>query len=137
MVEASTLRPGDVDSLADAVAYSPDMTFRERERLLDEVCRTGPAARVPGTAAQRLEGPGGGPVLVRDVLIELVRLARQGLNNQGAPAEEAESLDLLDRRLGGEGGCPAYRLAADWDGSIGRDPRKLVEALAQASLEVA
>ncbi len=114
-----------------------DMTFRERERLLDGVCRLGPAARIPGAAAQGLEGSGGGPVLVRDVLIELVRLARQGLNNQGAPAEEAESLDLLDRRLGGEGGCPAYRLAADWEGSFVRDPRRLVEALAQASLEVA
>jgi glutamate--cysteine ligase len=114
-----------------------DMTFRDRERLLDEVCRQGPAARVPGGAAARLEGSGGGPVLVRDVLIELVRLARQGLNNQGAPAEEAEYLDLLDRRLGGEGGCPAARLAADWEGTLGRDPRRLVEALAQASVGVA
>jgi glutamate--cysteine ligase len=99
-----------------------DMTFKERNALLEEVCRKGPAAHLPGNRAPRGEGAPGGPALVRDILIELVRLARQGLNNQGAP-EEAAFLDLLDRRLGGEGGCPAHRLAA--------------EALSQASLTVA
>jgi hypothetical protein len=72
----------------------------------------------------------------RDLLIDLVRLARQGLNNQGAP-EESEYLTLLDRRLGGEGGCPAARLAADWEGTMGRNPVKLVEALSQPQVEVA
>ena len=71
----------------------------------------------------------------RDLLIELVRLARQGLNNQGCP-EESEHLALLDRRLGGEGGCPAARLAADWEGPMGRNPLKLVEALSQTQVEV-
>ena len=72
----------------------------------------------------------------RDLLIDLVRLARQGLNNQGYP-EESEHLALLDRRLGGEGGCPAARLAMDWEGPMGRNPLKLVEALSQNQVEVA
>src|SRR3989449_1073217 len=111
-----------------------DMTFKERERLLDDVCRSGPAARVPAQGPGR--GEGAGAVPVRGLLIELVRLARQGLNNQGSP-EESEYLALLDRRLGGEGGCPAARLAADWEGPMSRNPLKLVEALAQTQVEVA
>ncbi len=111
-----------------------DMTFKERVGLLDDVCRFGPAARI-SIAARGTRGEAGarGPVLVRDLLIELVRLARQGLNNQGAP-EEASFLDLLDRRLGGEGGCPAHRLAADWEGPLGRDPVRLIEATSQLAL---
>lgn len=105
-----------------------DMSFKDRERLLDEVCRRGPAARVV-LQGGRHEAPGKGGVIVRDLLLEIVRLARQGLNNQGAPVEEAY-LDLLDRRLGGEGGCPGFRLAADWTGAFKQDPRRLVEALA-------
>jgi glutamate--cysteine ligase len=111
-----------------------DMTFKERERLLDEVCRLGPAARAPASPQGR--GESNGSVPVRHVLMELVRLARQGLNNQGCP-EESEYLALLDRRLGGEGGCPAARLVADWEGPMGRNPLKLVEALSQAQVEVA
>jgi glutamate--cysteine ligase len=104
-----------------------DLSFRDRERLLDDACRLGPAARLPRSAGggDGAEGP-----RVRNLLIDLVRLARQGLNNQGCPAEETH-LDLLDRRLGGEGGCPAYRLAADWTGPMAQDPRRLVEALSQ------
>ncbi len=104
-----------------------DLSFRDRERLLDDACRLGPAARLPRPAGggEAGEGP-----RARDLLIDLVRLARQGLNNQGCPAEESH-LDILDRRLGGEGGCPAYRLAADWTGPMGQDPRRLVEALSQ------
>jgi glutamate--cysteine ligase len=105
------------------------MTFRERNALLDEVCRLGPQAKVPGA-----KGGQGGTLRARDLLLELVRLARQGLNNQGVP-EEASFLDLLDRRLGGEGGCPAARLAADWEGAMQKDPRRLVEALGQVSLQ--
>ena len=111
-----------------------DMTFKERERLLDDVCRSGPAARVPAQGPGR--GEGAGAVPVRGLLIELVRLARQGLNNQGSP-EESEYLALLDRRLGGEGGCPAARLAADWEGPMSRNPLKVVEALSQTQVEVA
>ncbi len=111
-----------------------DMTFKERERLLDDVCRSGPAARVPAQGPGR--GEGAGAVPVRGLLIELVRLARQGLNNQGSP-EESEYLALLERRLGGEGGCPAARLAADWEGPMSRNPLKVVEALSQTQVEVA
>ncbi|SRR6266571_1250146 len=112
-----------------------DMTFKERVALLDDVCRFGPAARLAPRPPRGDAGPRE-PGLVRDLLIELVRLARQGLNNQGVP-EEAGFLDLLDRRLGGEGGCPAHRLAADWEGPMARDPRKLIEATSQLALSVA
>ncbi|MFQ5878033.1 MAG: glutamate--cysteine ligase [Acidobacteriota bacterium] len=104
-----------------------EMSFRQRDRLLARVCREGPAARIP--RARRGERSRDRPVLVRDLLIELVRLAREGLNNQGSP-EEGSHLDLLDRRLGGEGGCPAHGLASEWEGPLGRDPRRLVAALA-------
>jgi glutamate--cysteine ligase len=113
-----------------------DLTFKDRERLLDEVCRAGPAARIPAPGTGRGDASSRKPVPVRDLLIDIVRLARQGLNNQGCP-EESDHLDLLDRRLGGEGGCPAARLAADWEGPLGRNPVKLVEALSQSALEVA
>jgi glutamate--cysteine ligase len=114
-----------------------DMSFKERDQLLADVCRLGPSARLPGEGPARGEGGPREPVLVRDLLLDLVRLARQGLNNQGAPADEADYLDLLDRRLGGEGGCPASRLVADWEGPLQRDPRRLVEALSQTALLVA
>jgi len=105
-----------------------DMTFKERQRLLEEVSRQGPATRV-ASAGSRMDGTSTRLFLVRDLLIDLVRLARQGLNNQGASADELAYLDVLDRRLGGEGGCPAARLAADWEGPLRRDPRALVDSL--------
>jgi glutamate--cysteine ligase len=104
-----------------------DMAFKDRVHLLEEAARVGPAARLPPGSGERA------PSLVRDLLIELVRLARQGLNNQGAP-EEATCLDLLDRRLGGEGGCPAARLVAEWEGTMGRDPSKLIDSSSRLSL---
>ncbi len=110
-----------------------DLTFKERVALLEDVCRHGPAARLPEGRSGRAESAGHAPSLVRDLLIEMVRLARQGLNNQGVP-EEAAFLDLLDRRLGGEGGCPAYRLTAEWEGAMGRDAGKLIEATSQLAL---
>jgi len=110
-----------------------DMTFRERNHLLDEVCRLGPRAHLPAEEDSAGKSARGRP-LARDVLVDLVRLARQGLNNQGVP-EEAAFLDLLDRRLGGEGGCPAYKLAAEWEGSLGRDPGRLVELLSRITLD--
>ena len=112
-----------------------DMPFRERNRLLDEVCRLGPAARLSRPRRTRNEGPPEGPTLVRDLLTELVRIAGQGLNNQGAP-EETAYLDLLDRRLG-EGGCPALRLAADWEGAMRRDVPSLIEVLSRIHLDSA
>jgi glutamate--cysteine ligase len=111
-----------------------DLAFKDRERLLDDACRVGPAARLAASGSGRGDAAPRGTVVARDLLIEIVRLARQGLNNQGCP-EESEYLDLLDRRLGGEGGCPAARLAADWEGSLGRNPVKLVEALGQPAFE--
>jgi len=107
-----------------------EMSFREREALLDAAIRLGPLAPVPGGRTSRT----GSPLLARDLLIDLVRLARQGLNNQGAP-DEAAHLDRLDRRLGGEGGCPAYRLAAAWEGDLQRDPRKLITYLTRAGAD--
>lgn len=114
-----------------AWALVRDMTFRDRERLLDDICKQGPAARIPAGGAKG-DAPARG-VLVRDLLLDLVRIARQGLNNQGCPEEQAY-LDLLDRRLGGEGGCPAFRLAADWAGALQQDPRRLVEIHSQTAI---
>ena len=108
------------------------LSFRQRDDLLERVAREGPAARFPGSAA-RGDRSAKAPARVRDLLIELVRLARQGLNNQGAP-EEGAWLDRLERRLGSEGGCPAYQLAAAWDGPFERDPRRLVERLSHSDL---
>jgi len=113
-----------------------DLAFKDRVALLDEVCRHGPAARLPEARGSRGDGAGRAPSLVRDLLIEMVRLARQGLNNQAVP-EEAAFLDLLDRRLGGEGGCPAHRLMVDWEGAMGRDPGRLIEAASQLTLTTA
>ena len=86
---------------------------------------------MPG--ARWADGSRAQPVLVRDVLVEVVRLARQGLNNQGAPAEAAY-LDTLDLRLGGDGGCPARRLLHAWDGEMQRDPARLVDHLSRNTL---
>jgi glutamate--cysteine ligase len=110
-----------------------DMSVRERNHLLDDVCKAGPAARLPIGESRDDDGARTG-ALVRDVLTDLVRLARQGLNNQGVP-EEAAFLDPLDRRLGGEGGCPAHRLAREWDGPMKKDPRLLVESLSRTGLD--
>jgi glutamate--cysteine ligase len=108
-----------------------EMTMKERNALLDEICRRGPEARMPG---ERWTGGSiSQPVLVRDVLVEVVRLARMGLNNQGTPAEAAY-LDTLDLRLGGDGGCPARRLLRAWDGEMQRDPARLVEHLSRNTL---
>jgi glutamate--cysteine ligase len=102
-----------------------DMTFEERDDLLERVCREGPAARIPHRAGGRRRS---GAPTVRDLLVELVRQARLGLERQGA-AGEAELLDPLARLLDVEGACPAHRLARDSDGPLRHDPRKLVDAL--------
>jgi glutamate--cysteine ligase len=108
-----------------------ELTMKERNALLDEICRRGPDARMPGE--RWAGGARSQPALVRDVLVEVVRLARLGLNNQGTPAEAAY-LDTLDLRLGGEGGCPARRLLRAWDEEMQRDPARLVEHLSRNTL---
>ena len=70
---------------------------------------------------------------MRAVLGELLRLGRQGLRSQGAPAE-AVWIDLLERRLADGGGCPARRLLDDWGGGLGRDPERLVGELGRNTL---
>ena len=110
-----------------------DMTFRGREKLLDEIGRKGPAARMPSGWPSFLGGTGHRRGQVVEALTELVRLARQGLNNQGVP-EEGAMLDRLDELIAEGGGCPAHRLAIDWDGPKGGDRRRLVESLSRNTL---
>jgi glutamate--cysteine ligase len=109
-----------------------DMTFRRREKLLDEICRQGPAARMTPGGARYNTAPKQG-VRVIEVLADLLRLARQGLNNQGVP-EEGDLLDRLDRLIAEEGGCPAHGLVARWEGPGGGDPVRLVEFLSRNTL---
>jgi len=109
-----------------------DMPFRRRDKLLDEVCRKGPAARIhPGGARYAGAPKSGIPVI--EVLAEIVRLARQGLNNQGVP-EEGFILDRLDRLIAEEGGCPAHALVAMWEGAAGGDPDRLIAYLSRNTL---
>jgi len=65
---------------------------------------------------------------VRDLLLDLLRLAREGLTRQNITGETT-FLDPLDRRVAEEGSSPAVGLAADWEGRLRRDPRALVSAL--------
>jgi len=109
-----------------------DMSFRRRDKLLDEICQKGPAARItPGGARYSSVPRGGIPVI--EVLADLVRLARQGLNNQGVP-EEGAILDRLDRLIAEEGGCPAHALAARWEGGDHKDPAHLIAYLSRNTL---
>jgi glutamate--cysteine ligase len=124
----------DGASRRDAWERVRDMTFRQRDALHEAVCREGPAARFPLASSPRGERAGRSPVRVRDLLVDLVRLARQGLNNQGVP-DEGAYLDLLERRLGSEGSCPAYRLSTAWETQLERDPRRLVEMLSSNALD--
>ena len=107
------------------------VVIEQRRRL---VLQVGAVARVPRSTHF---GVGGGWRKPRthalEVLVELLRLARQGLNNQGVP-EEGALLGPLDRRLEEEGGCPAYGLAAGWEGPQGGDPRRLVDLLSRNTL---
>ncbi|MCZ6697086.1 MAG: glutamate-cysteine ligase family protein [Acidobacteria bacterium] len=102
-----------------------DMTFQERDDLLARICRDGMAANLAGSR----RGAGKRDVGVRDLLIEVLQLARDGLKRQEV-AGEAAYLDPLDRRIEEEGGSPAVRLADAWEGVLGRDPGALISALA-------
>lgn len=119
----------DPPSRREAYALASDMTMDERNRLLDDVCRLGPDAPIPpgraGGARQKTEP-------VRVFLPEVLRLARQGLKNQGAPAE-AIWIDPLERRLA-NGGCPARALLDAWDGRLGGDSGRLVAELGRHAL---
>jgi glutamate--cysteine ligase len=114
----------------EAFALVRDLSLEDRNRLLDSVCRQGPEAAMP---VPRSGGAGTRAVRVRDVLDVLLGLARQGLQRQGAAAE-AIWIDLLERRLADQGGCPARRLLDDWEGVLGRDPARLVAALGRSTL---
>jgi glutamate--cysteine ligase len=109
-----------------------DMPFRRREKLLDEICRKGPAARITPGGARYSGAPKAG-VQVIEVLSDLIRLARQGLNNQGVP-EEGGLLDRLDRLIAEEGGCPAHALIARWERQEGGDPAGMIEYLSRNTL---
>ena len=105
-----------------------DMTFEERNALLDAVCRMGPEAPLP----QRLYGRR----TARDLALEVVALARRGLETQGHP-EDGAWLRPLERTLQDPTGCPARALLDSWEGAMGRDPRRLIETLAASTIEEA
>jgi hypothetical protein len=72
---------------------------------------------------------------VRDLIEEIVRLARAGLRAQGH-AEEAAWLSPLEQHLSGDESCPARMLLHRWDGEFGHDPHRLVAMLSRHALEV-
>jgi len=120
----------DESSRDEAFALVRDMTFGERNRLLDDVCRLGPEAPLPATLTG---GTGARPALVRDLLGDLLRLGRRGLDSQDASAE-GTWLDRLERRLADGSGCPARRLLDEWEGGLRRDPGRLVRELGRNTL---
>jgi glutamate--cysteine ligase len=90
----------------ELVAGQPFPTRVEFQR---EVARLGPAARLGERSA-------------RDLALELVRIAREGLGRLAASpegaaggADEAALLEPLRSSLEAEGGCPAARLLRRWE----------------------
>jgi len=120
----------DPEARRDAWRLVQNQTFEERVALLDAVCRDGPEALLP----RRAGAAGQGPARVRDLIEEIVRLARRGLRAQGR-AEEAAWLSPLERRHGTDESCPARTLLHHWDGEWGHDPGRLVSLLARHELE--
>jgi glutamate--cysteine ligase len=102
-----------------------DWTFRERETLLDAVCREGPEAPLPGH--------GGAPARAVDLIPEVLALARRGLAAQGAPAEGLW-LERLESRFREDGGCPARRVLAVWNGTPGGDQQRLIDELSRNTI---
>jgi glutamate--cysteine ligase len=121
----------DPGTRRDAWRLVQDQTFEERVALLDAVCRDGPEALLSRRAGAAGQGPG----RARDLIEEIVRLARAGLRAQGH-AEEAAWLAPLERRLGKEESCPSQTLLHQWDGEFGHEPRPLVAMLSRHALEV-
>jgi glutamate--cysteine ligase len=97
--------------------------YADRNAFLDEVCRAGRLARLPGA-------PPGGPQRAGDLFGTLLGLARTGLEAQGFAAEGAFLAPLADRARG----TPAERLVTDWDGAFGRNPGRLIAALSENTL---
>jgi glutamate--cysteine ligase len=120
----------DEQSRREAFALVLDMTFEERNRLLDDVCRLGPDAPMP---AGRRAAPGRPAATVRDALGEVLRLAREGLERQGS-SRESRFIAPLAAWLSDGFGCPARRLLHEWQGSLAGDPRRLVEHLRRGAL---
>jgi glutamate--cysteine ligase len=104
-----------------------DWTFTQREALLDEVCRLGPAASLP--ARRGAAAPG----TVGDLFPEILRLARGGLASQGDPGAVVW-LDRLAARLATDGGCPARRLLEFWNAGPAGAPGRLVDELSRNTL---
>ena len=116
----------DAPTRAAAWDLVRDPSFAERNVLLDAVCREGPAAPLPGRG-----GPGA-PQRVRDLLPEVLALARRGLAAQGAGAE-ARWLAPLERGVAEGPESPAEEVLRHWN-VTGQDPRALVERLSRNTL---
>ncbi len=109
----------DPEALHAAGALLKAQSFPERLALQEAVARDGLRARGPS-----------GPVL--PLARELFAIAREGLRRLQPPLGDApDERRLLDAPAAWlERGCsPAHELRARWEGELGRDPRRLVDAL--------
>jgi gamma-glutamylcysteine synthetase len=112
----------------DAWALVGDWTFEERNALLEAVCALGPDAPLPrGGSAP------GGSRRAGELAGEILRLARDGLTALGA-GPEVIWIERFERRLVRDGGCPARRVLAAWEGPMGHDPTRLVDDLSRDTL---
>ena len=102
----------DPTARAAAWALVEKHSFAEREALRGEVARAGLAARF-------------GTRTVRDLAVELCRIADAGLARLSAGAADRPLLEPLRARAEA-GRCPADDLLADFD-AAGGDPRTLVD----------
>ncbi len=110
----------DEDACAAATALTARLGFADRLALREAVPAAGLAAVVPG-----LVGAAGGGVTVRDLAVELVGIARQGLERQG------EDLAVIDPlvEIAATGRAPADRVRDVWR-EVAGDRARFVSALA-------
>jgi len=111
----------DDAAVDDAWRLVAGWSFDEREALADAVCKDGLRAALPG-----------GKGIVLDAARALLKIAHEGLGRQGlrnaAGDDEQRWLRPLDERMA-RGASASDDIRARWEGELGRNPRKLIEAL--------
>jgi glutamate--cysteine ligase len=121
----------DADARAGAWSLVADMSFAERNALLDAVCRDGPAAALPGDGRRVASAPRS----AGDLHAEILALARRGLESQGA-AHEARWLEPLEAHVTRGSGSPALSLLERFRAG-GGDARDLAAMLSRNTLKAA
>ena len=100
-----------------ALALTAGWSSQEIRTLLVDAARLGPDAEVGGRA-------------IRGVLMELVRIAREGLIERDIRDDhgrtEAVHLEPMEELFLERGLVPAQEVLRCWDGEWGRDPARLV-----------